>query len=501
MKKIALTVSLIFFATVPSWAEDLYSQLKFVDPVMQSVLKLTQDSPKKVSISYDSPFALYNIAFERFKNSNIKPAYDDFKNLFENANASDYFYMKMAVEMAKIGLYSLSDLAMSKIKEKDIAGIVVEDIKQYYFPSAQMRLKKEIYLAELYSNIVYNEQTSEVLSELGQNDTSLEGVDYANYLQAFAFVQNKDFVNAKLYIDKAVELNPKNLNYQALQVEILAENNQPKEALKVINKLKKQQIYSVTFTDKINSLQEYVLYKLAKKDADKNYHLGYYYYWEKAYEKAIRTLLTIEKKNKDVNALLARIYYDSQDYDKAFGFATKAKSSALANEVLGDYYSANKDFAIASKCYSKACRKDKKQLRYCEKLAQTYLALGETARAKTLFESAIVASNNAYRSYYNLALLDSTKEFAYLRKAVAINTNYTDGWLALADAEMRKENLSEADKYLKIVKDIDENNFKYYYYQGVLCNKQGNMREAQQNFQKSLLLNPDFEPAKEALNI
>lgn len=486
---------------MPAFCEDLYSQLRLVDPVMQNVLNLTQDVPKKVTISYDSPFSLYNIAFERFKNSNIKPAYDDFKNLFENAGANDYFYMKMAEEMANIGFFSLSELAMNKIKEKEIANIVIEDIKHYYFPSQQMRLKKELYLAELYSNIVYNEQTSEVISELNQSDGSLDGDDYANYLQAFALVKNSDFVNAKSYIDKAISLNPQNLNYQSLLVEILAETNQPKEALKIINKLKEQQIYSITFTNKINSLQEYVLYKLAKKDSVKNYHLGYYYYWEKAYEKAIRTLLGIEKKNKDVNALLSRIYYDTQDYDKAFGFASKSKSSALANEVLGDFYSDKKDYESAVKHYSKASKSDKKQLKYREKLAQAYLALGEVAKAKNLFESVIMASNNAYLSYYNLAKLDSAKELPYLKKSVAINMTFVDGWLALADCEMKKENLDSASKYLKIVKSIDENNFKYYYYLGLLCNKQGQKSDAEQNFQKSLLLNPDFTPAKEALNI
>lgn len=500
MKKL-LAVSLIFFAAVPALAEDLYSQLRLVDPVMQNVLNLSQDAPKKVAISYDSPFALYNIAFERFKNSNIKPAYDDFKNLFENANASDFFYMRMAEEMANIGFYSLSELAMSKIKEKDIANIVVEDIKHYYFPAQQMRQKKELYLAELYSNIVYNEQTAEVLNELNQMDTSVDGADYASYLQAFALTKNNEFEKARIYIDKAVSLNPHNLNYQALQVEILAQVNEPKGALKIINKLKKQQIYSVTFTNKINSLEEYVLYKLAKKDSAKNYHLGYYYYWEKAYEKAARTLLAIEKKNADMNALLARIYYDTQDYDKAFGFASKSKSSALANEVLGDYYSDKEDFRNALKCYSKASSIDKKQLKYREKLAQCYLALGQEEKAKNLFENVIMTSNNAYLSYYNLAKLDSSKELPYLRKSVAINMMFTDGWLALADSELRKENLDSADKYLKIVKSIDENNFKYYYYLGLLCNKQGLKRDAEQNFQKSLLLNPDFKPAKEALSI
>lgn len=501
MKRKVFFTSLIWCLVLPVQAEDLYSQLQFVDPVMQNVLNLTQDVPKKVAISYDSPFALYNIAFERFKNSNIKPAYDDFKNLFENANANDYFYMKMSEEMAKIGFYSLSELAMSKIKEKEIANIVVEDIKKYYFPAQTIRLKKELYLAELYSNVVYNQQTTEVLNELNQIDENSDGADYAYYLQTFVYVQNGEYEKAKNCIEKAVFLNPENLNYQALQVEILAEINQPKEALKIINKLKKQQIYSITFTNKIKSLEQYVLYKLGKKETLKNYHLGYYYYLEKAYEKAIRTLLGVEKKNKNINALLARIYYDTQDYDKALSFADKARTSAMANEVKGDYFSDKNDFENASKYYYRASKLDKKQLTYSEKLAQVYVRLGQELKAKNIFETIVVAKNNAFLSYYNLAKLDSSKEFPYLRKAVAINMMFTDGWLALADCEMKKEKLDDANKYLKIVKSIDENNFKYYYYLGLLCDKRGQKQEAQLNYQKTLLLNPDFEPAREALSI
>lgn len=503
MRKILLT-GLIAFSVIPAvMAEDLYSQLRLVDPVMQNMLNLAPaEPPKRVSISYDSPFALYNLAFERFKHANVKPAYDDIKNLIENADASDYFYIKVADNLAKAGLYSLSDLAMNKIKEKDISNIVVEDIRHYYFPAKTMKQKKELYLAEIYSNIVYNDQMAEAFDELTNfTDTSSDGEDYVNYLKAFALVRSKDFSRAEEFIKKAVELNPNNLNYQALEVEILAETNNPKEALKIINKLKKQQIYSVTYTEKINSLQEYVQYKLAKKDAIKNYHLGYYYYWEKAYEKSIRTLNSISKKDAKVLSLLSRVYFDNKEFDKAYGFAMKSKGLALSNDVLGDYFVESEDYHKAVKHYAKAVKLDGKQLRYKEKLAQSYLELDENEKAKELFEEVIMASGNAYISYYNLAKLDSSKELPYLKKSVAINMMFTDGWLALAESEIKKENYKGADKYLKVVKSIDENNFKYYYYLGVLFDRQGQAEQARQNYQKSLLLKPDFRPAKEALSI
>ena len=115
MKKIIVT-GLILASGALAFGESQspYSQLQFADPVMFNLLS-GQNPPKHVSISYDSPFTMYNIAFERFKNGNVKPAYDDLKNLFENAETNDYFYVKSAENMAKIGLYSLSELAMNKI--------------------------------------------------------------------------------------------------------------------------------------------------------------------------------------------------------------------------------------------------------------------------------------------------------------------------------------------------------------------------------------------------
>lgn len=497
MKRVLIT-GLIFFSSTLGYAQSPYSQLQFADPVMQNLLGTYDNGPKKVSISYDSPFALYNIAFERFKNGNVKPAYDDLKNLFENADATDYFYIKSAESMAKAGLYSLSELAMDKIKEKDVANIVTEDIRHYYFPKNPIKLKKELYLAELYSNIVYNEQSSETVNEL--IDAGLED-DYTNYLLAFAYSQSKDYSKAQDYIEKAVQLNPENINYQILKVEILAETGQEKDALKLIKKLASKQIYSSTFRDKLLSSEKYVQYKLAKSSALKNYYLGYYYYYEKAYEKAIRTLLGISKKNKNVIALLSRIYFDTNEYDKALGLAQKAKNIALADEVIGDYFMRKDNYSSALKFYKKAAALDKKNLSYQEKTAGTYVALNEKNKAREIFEKVILSSNNAYISYYNLALLDSASTLQYLKKCVAINMMFTDGWLELANFELTKQNYKNAENYLKIVKSIDENNFKYYYYLGLLCEKQGQNDEAKVNFQKVLIINPDFSPAKEALNI
>ena len=104
-------------------------------------------------------------------------------------------------------------------------------------------------------------------------------------------------------------------------------------------------------------------------------------------------------------------------------------------------------------------------------------------------------------AYYNVALKDSSRKTEYLKKAVALDISFTDGWLELAKTALDKSLFDTAKKYLAIAKYIDENNFKYYYYQGLLCKAQGLSQDAYFNFKKTLTLNPDFKPAKEELSI
>ena len=108
-------------------------------------------------------------------------------------------------------------------------------------------------------------------------------------------------------------------------------------------------------------------------------------------------------------------------------------------------------------------------------------------------------SSNAYEAYYQIALLEKDRELTYLKKALAINPDFKDGWIDLARFEISKEDYEKALSFLNIAKYIDENDFRYYYYQGLLAKKQG--QDGIYYFKKSLSLNPDYEPAKEELKI
>ncbi len=464
---------------------------------------------KKATLTHNSIHNQYVIAFDRFMQSNVKSAYMDFKVLIETMDESDFAYMKMAENMADIGFFDLSNLSASKIEDKELADFLLGDIKLYYGVSKKLKPDDEIYLGEVFSNIIYNDQSREATSELVKNTELMANSDYANYLVALGYLKSNDFVEANNYIDTAIKMNAQNLNYKKLKAEILSQGKKPQSALKIVDYIKSQNLYTADFSKKVKSLEQYVLYKSQKDYAEKMYHLGYYYYYENEYSKAMRSLqssLTTKKKhNKDVYAILSRVYFDMQEYEKAQDTAQKAYKLDSGNStvllVLGDLNFRSGDYKNALKYYKDAESKDKTSSICSVKVAQTYEQLGKEKKATEIYEKILKTYSDNWVAYYKIALKDKSKELAYLKKAIAINMNYKDAWLDLGRVEIERGNFFEAKKYLNVANYIDENDFRYYYYQGLIAKNQGMKQESERYFKKSLLLNPDYAPAKEELSI
>ena len=501
------------FTTValPVAAFELPMHIQPVSPVSNLEL-LPKNSftiqPKRATLSKNDIKNQYAIAYDRFMQSNVKSAYADFRILIETTLVSDFAYMQMAERMADIGFFNLSELSMNKMQDKEITDIVKEDVRRFYFPSVKLKRDEEVYLGEMYSNIVYNAQSREATAEILKNTSLLEHSDYANYVVALGAYKSGDVNSANIYIDRAIVMNDKNLNYRKLKAEILTQGKKPQNALKIIAYIKQQPIYSDEFVRKINSLEQFILYKTQKNKALQNYHLGYYYYYEGEHTKSVRTLQSAfsnkKKLNADVYSLLARVYFDMKDYDKAQDVALKALKidggKVLAQSVLGDLSFRVKDYKAALSYYQ-AASKDKSKSDNMVKLAETYQKLGKTKKAVEIFTRILKAYNNSYAAYYYVALSDKSKELSYLKKCVALNNMYKDGWIDLARVEIDRQNYDVAKNYLATAKHIDENDFRYYYYQGLVNKKQGLAEEAILHFKKSLILNPEFVPAKEELNI
>ena len=510
MRRVLSIFSILALTSSPCFAAGAYDSIQPANPLspQQPVWTNTIALPvKKATLTHNSVHNQYVIAFDRFMQSNVKSAYMDFKVLIETMNNNDYAYMQMSEKMADIGFFNLSELASSKIDDKTLSDFLTDDIKLYYFPSKKLKTDEEVYLGEIFSNIMYNDQSREATSELVKNTALLEQSDYANYLAALGYLKSNDMINAGIYIDNAIRMNGENLNYKKLKAEILSQGKKPQNAIKVVDYIKSQKLYSADFTRKVNSLEQFVLYKSKKNYSEKMYHLGYYYYYENELAKSVRTLQgaigSKKKLNKDVYALLSRVYFDSNDFEKAQDNAMKAfkleggNSTALL--VLGDLSYRVSDYKNALKYYKNAEAGDKLSYVCPIKIAQTYEQLDKEKKALEIYEKVLKAYNDCYIAYYKMALKDKTKEIAYLKKAVAINMAYKDAWIDLGRAAIERQNFVDAKKYLAVANYIDENDFRYYYYQGLLAKNQG--QDGTDYFKKSNALNPDYEPAKKELNL
>lgn len=465
--------------------------------------------PKRATLTKNDIHNHYAIALERFIQCNVKSSYADFRILIQTIEPNDYAYMQMANKMADLGFFNLSELAMSKVMDEDISYVYADDIKRFYYPSVKLKPKDEIYLAEIFSNIIYNAQSKEATTELLKNEELLKTSDYANYLVALGCLKSGSSNEAAKYIDNAISKNPNNINYKKLKAEIAIQNGKDGTALKLIAEIKQAPVLTSEFKNKVNSLEQYVLYKTEKQDYMKKYHLAYYYYYEGDLTKSMRTLQntvsTKKKHNKMIYALLSRVYFDTKEYEKAESFAQKAlnldNSNPITLMVLGDIATRKGDFKTAAKYYEKAASYDKKSTTPLVKVAETYRKLDKNKNADEIYTKILKDHSDCPMAYYNVALKDPSRKNEYLKKAAALNLNFTDAWLELGKYSLDKNLYDKAKKYLAIAKYIDENNFKYYYYQGLLCKAQGLLQDAKFNFRKSVALKPDFKPAKEELSI
>lgn len=500
--------------------DDAYSPIKTINTALSvpssSEININLDKVQgyanKVDLSGADYFCQFSNAVDRFVQCNIRTAWENFKLLVNDADNNDFLYVNFANKMADIGFFDLSNVAVSKIKDKDLSGLSIDAMKRFYYPRRKIKLEDELFLAETYSNIMYNNQSSEATSDLLKKDILLSNYDYANYLVALGSYKSDSFKQAAKYINIAIIQNSSNLNYQVLKAKILAENGNSFDAIRVVDNLKKQNLNSYEYEKKIKSLEQFVLYKTKKAQWEKDYHLGYYYYIENDSSKAIRVLqgaLSPRKRadNAMVNALMSEIYFSMNEFEKAADTARKAhkvnRNNSKALITLGDLCYWNQDYKLALDYYKKAVSQDKKSYVPLIKAAKTYQKLNNTKKADEIYTKILKTYSDCWEAYYNVALLDKSnkvKETIYLKKALAINPLFEAGWVDLARIEIDKGNFEIAQKYLANAFCIDENDFRYYYYQGLVNVNLENATQARYNFMKCLKLNKNFPDAQKALD-
>ena len=442
--------------------------------------------------------AKFASAENRFAQSNVKASYDDFNDLIQRASHDDYVFLVYGMKMAEYGFFDLSDALIAKLDYNGFTSSYVSDIKKYYYPSAMVNPKDVVYLADAYSNIMYNNMAIETTSELLNSNQASES-DYKNYLIALGYYKSNNLPLALKYINNALVENDVNINYLALKAKILADSNKSAQALKVLAKIKKADFKTVDFQRKVKAIEEYVLYRTAKAEALKDYHLAYDYHLQNKSLLATKVLqsavLHAKQYSPLVFSLLGRIYYENEEPLKAQEFASRAfredKNNYLASLTLADVSYDNRKYDESLKYYKHA-KKLTKDIEPSVGMAKTYLAMEKDKKSKKIYEKLLKKNQFDEDLLVNSLQVFPQKSDYFMPRVASIDISNNDIWLGLANMAIRDKNFNMAATYLNNSYYIDANNFKYYYYLSLVLRAKGDNELAQQSLIRCSRLNSDY---------
>ena len=442
--------------------------------------------------------AKFASAENRFAQSNVKASYDDFNDLIQRASHDDYVFLVYGMKMAEYGFFDLSDALIAKLDDNGFTSSYVSDIKKYYYPSAMVNPKDVVYLADAYSNIMYNNMAIETTSELLNSNQASES-DYKNYLIALGYYKSNNLPLALKYINYALVENDVNINYLALKAKILADSNKSAQALKVLAKIKKADFKTVDFQRKVKAIEEYVLYRTAKAEALKDYHLAYYYHLQEKSLLATKvlqsTVLHAKQYSPLVFSLLGRIYYENEEPLKAQEFASRAfredKNNYLASLTLADVSYDNRKYEDSLKYYKHA-KKLTKDIEPSVGMAKTYLAMEKDKKSKKIYEKLLKKNQYDEDLLVNSLQVFPQKSDYFMPRVASIDISNNDIWLGLANMAIRDKNFNMAATYLNNSYYIDANNFRYYYYLSLVLRAKGDNELAQQSLIRCSRLNSDY---------
>lgn len=442
--------------------------------------------------------AKFASAENRFAQSNVKASYDDFNDLIQRASHDDYVFLVYGMKMAEYGFFDLSDALIAKLDDNGFTSSYVSDIKKFYYPSAMVNPKDVVYLADAYSNIMYNNMAIETTSELLNSNQASES-DYKNYLIALGYYKSNNLPLALKYINNALVENDVNINYLALKAKILADSNKSAQALKVLAKIKKADFKTVDFQRKVKAIEEYVLYRTAKAEVLKDYHLAYYYHLQNKSLLATKVLqsavLHAKQYSPLVFSLLGRIYYENEEPLKAQEFASRAfredKNNYLASLTLADVSYDNRKYDESLKYYKHA-KKLTRDIEPSVGMAKTYLAMEKDKKSKKIYEKLLKKNQFDEDLLVNSLQVFPQKSDYFMPRVASIDISNNDIWLGLANMAIRDKNFNMAATYLNNSYYIDANNFRYYYYLSLVLRAKGDNELAQQSLIRCSRLNSDY---------
>ena len=442
-----------------------------------------------------------NTAKNKFALSNTKAAHNDFLNLIDDADDKDFLLLNHAIILAEYGFFDLTDKIFSKIEDYEISQNYINNIKNFYYPAKRMGQEDLLYLAEAYSNIKYNNYAQETVLDIINNGSLFKTQnDYTYYILSLGFFETKDYNQALNYITLATSQNGNNINYKILKIKILLELNQIKKAAKILEEIKKQEIVVPVLKNEILALEQYFLYKTVKNEKQKDYHLGYYYFLEDKISFSQKVLLnglsTNKKINGEIYGLLSETYLKT-DLKQAEEFARKSLKCGVFNAsayyTLGQIKQRENSFKQSSKLFNKASVLNKETPRAKIELAKNLKSRGKYKQAKKMWQEISKKYPNSAIAYYNLSKFTPENKEELLKKALSYNVEFISAYFDLAEIYINRDNYKLAEQYLRNAKNIDENDFRYYYYFSRLELQRGNNAKAQELLEICKSLEPNYQ--------
>ncbi len=188
----------------------------------------------------------------------------------------------------------------------------------------------------------------------------------------------------------------------------------------------------------------------------------------------IQKALNLDKQNPEVFFMMGVLYREQGDIERAINsFQTAVEIDPEIVDawvILGDLF-AEKDFEIASRYYDNA-------IRLAPENPQTYHA----------------------KAFY-LQNQNKIQEAIYLYKRInSLDPQYTDAYLNTGILYLEQDSLAKALEHFDILVKIEPQGYLGYYYRGLTKMFAGEIEGARSDFNQSLVFNPDFEKAKQALD-
>ena len=448
----------------------------------------------------------------KFNQGNAKVAYDEYNLLIDKIN-NDTSLLTLSKVFYEIGLFSLGDKAIEKIVYKNQFYDNILDLENSYKPKTKLEIEEEIYFAKIYADIYFNNSSAEAAADMLKKKAKYLKHDYYNFVLSQAYLGTKQYNQALHFINKAITLNPTNINYQILKTDILVKSKKYKEATKSIEKLEKatKNKLMLVFAPKIKIQKENILSLATNDSKERKYHIASKTFLEGNFEKSkkdCQNILNFDKDNDKIMSLYAKSELALGNIQRANTFFVNSykieKNNLDAIIGLGDIRFLHGDYRNSVKNYKKAYKKDKSNYEVLIKLATAQREYAKYPKELRKLELQLdKMPKNEYLAYYNSAISIAQKnpilKEEFLKRALNVNPMYENALGELIELHLKNKNFKLAKNLIYNASFTLEKNYYYYYLCGLYSQATDKRKEAIQFYKTSLNLNPNFEIANTRL--